>query len=608
MKTRFLTLVLTLLSTVGAWAYDFEVDGIYYGFSYDSSNEVYVTYGDTPVSYNGQIYSVTSIGIEAFKNCSALTSVTIPNSVTAINNEAFHNCSALTSISIPNSVIMIGEYAFAGCSDLTSVTIPNNVTIIKNSTFGGCYSLTSVSIPNNVTAIEHAAFCDCRSLTSVTIPNSVTSIGDYAFFDCNINDVYYTGSVEDWCQIKFEYYSANPYYSSNPLSYGAKLYINNQLVTNLVIPNEVTAIKNYAFNGCSSLISVTIGNNVKNIGANAFKECSSLISVTIGNNVKNIGANAFFRCSNLTSIIIGNKVQNINSNTFSYCYQLDTITCLGIVPPTVYGNFETIDPNTCKLYVPNNALTDYASAPVWGAFLNMEGIGVNYQLTLQMNEGGKVSCNNHDYTDTTELTFAAGTEVSLKLIPDAGYRVSNVFVNGEYYTYQLTEDLTFILTLKSDATISVSFKSEEYVITFVNDDGTILQSEQLEYGEMPIYNGATPTKEATAEYEYEFIGWSPEITIVTGDARYTATYKEVQLSAYNTTTSSRLRAWQADGTLFVEVDDAVEAVMVYDVTGRLMQEYQHNGGYQMLNLPAPNKVNLVKVVSKDGSVNTHKLM
>lgn len=165
-----------------------------------------------------------------------------------------------------------------------------------------------------------------------------------------------------------------------------------------------------------------------------------------------------------------------------------------------------------------------------------------------------------------------------------------------------------LTTLKSDVIVSVSFKSTEYVITFVNDDGTILQSEQLEYGEMPIYNGTVPTKEATAEYEYEFIGWSPEITIVTGDAKYTATYKEAQLSAYNTDTSSRLRAWQAEGTLFVEVDDAVEAVMIYDVTGRLMQEYQHNGGYQMLNLPAPNKVNLVKVVSKDGSVNTHKLM
>ena len=859
MKTRFLTLALILLSAVGAWAYDFEVDGLYYGFSYDSSNEVYVTYGDTQpsgeitipssVSYNGQIYSVTSIGGSAFEDCSALTSVTIPNSVTNIdafafldcsaltnvyyngsvadwcqidfsymmssnplsnganfyiNNQlvtdlvipdevttikdfafsgytsltsvtipnsvtsiggsAFEECSALTSVTIPNSVTSIGNRAFRGCSALTSVTIPNSVTSIGSYAFYGCSALTSVTIPNSVTSIGYGAFYGCSALTSVTIPNSVTSIGDRAFKECSalsyicseaatpptldgapfsftnfqvvfvpagtatayanawgnnytyidsetevtvhvetvgqltaaiveqgatpaqVTKLTVTGTLNeaDFNIIKnnmpllysldlsgisnttlpnaafsqkqtllsiaipngltgipnrtFEDCSglASVTIPNSVTSIGHDAFYGCSALTSVTIPNSVTSIGNRAFESCSALTSVTIPNSVTSIGYGAFEECSALTSVTIPNSVTSIGSYAFESCSALTSVTIpnsvtsigekafrycfaltsvtipnsvtsigeqafkscfaltsvtiGNKVQNIYSNTFSSCYQLDTITCLGSVPPTVDSNFETIDPNTCKLYVPNNALMDYASAPVWSAFLNMEGIDVNYQLTLQINEGGKVSCNNHDYTDTTELTFAAGTEVSLKLIPDAGYRVSSVFVNGEYYTDQITEDLTFILTLKSDATISVSFKSEEYVITFVNDDGTVLQSEQLEYGEMPIYNGAVPTKEATAEYEYEFIGWSPEITIVTGDARYTATYKEVQLSAYNTATSSRLRAWQADGTLFVEVDDAVEAVMVYDVTGRLMQEYQHNGGYQMLNLPAPNKV------------------
>ena len=189
MKTRFLTLALILLSAVGAWAYDFEVDGLYYGFSYDSSNEVYVTYGDTQpsgeitipssVSYNGQIYSVTSIGGSAFEDCSALTSVTIPNSVTSIGYGAFNGCSALTN-------------------------------------------------------------------------------------------VYYNGSVADWCQIDFSDRA------STPLSHGANLYINNQLVTDLVIPDEETAIKNYAFCGCSALTSVTIPNSVTSIGRQAFQDCSAL--------------------------------------------------------------------------------------------------------------------------------------------------------------------------------------------------------------------------------------------------------------------------------------------------------------------------------------------
>ena len=968
-------MALTLLSAVGAWAYDFKVDGLYY--SYDSSNEVYVTYGDTQpsgeitipssVSYNGQIYSVTSIEREAFKNCSALTSVTIPNSVTSIgsyafeecsaltnvyyngsvadwcqidfsdifsnplsnganfyiNNQlvtdlvipdevttiksyAFYGCSALTSVTIPSSVTSIGGYAFSSCSALTSVTIPNNVTSIGEDAFSYCSALTSVTIPNSVTSIGSSAFsgcsalshirCEattpptlysdvfgstyfqlvfvptgtatayanawgnnytyidseteitvhvetagqltaaivaqgatparvtkltvtgtlneadfniiksnmprlynldlsgisnttlpneafyqkrallsialpnglteipnnafngCSALTSVTIPNSVTSIGDRAFADCFVlTSVTIPNSVTSIGSHAFYRCSAltSVTIPNSVTSIGSQAFYRCSALTSVTIPNSVTSIGRYAFYGCDAFTSVTIGNSVTSIGDFAFGHCDALTSVTIGNSVTSIGSNAFYQCSSLASVTIGNKVQDINSNTFFDCSQLDTITCLGSVPPTVDGNFETINPTTCKLYVPNNALMDYVVAPVWGAFLHMEGIDVNYQLTLQMNEGGEISCNNHDYTDTTELTFAAGTEVSLKLMPDAGYSVSEVWVNDEDYTDQITEDMTLNLTLKSDATVSVSFY-RAHLVNFVNADGTVLQSSYVEYGEMPYYdNWETPYLPSTAEYDYEFTGWTPELTAVTADITYTATYNAIKRSylisfydedystllhseymeygvmpEYNGTTPtkpstneydytfsgwspelqtvsgeasyyatytanrkaqytisyysegsgsyflstcyaggdfhccilphegytiasvtlngeditelldadgniylydiqqnmvivvsttatpsevsstkpSRLRAWQADGTLFVEVDDAVEAVMVYDVTGRLMQEYQHNGGYQMLNLPAPNKVNLVKVVSKDGSVNTHKLM
>ena len=128
--------------------------------------------------------SVTRIGASAFHKCSNLQSVTIPESVTTIERDAFYNCRSLQSVTIPNSVTSIGDYAFWGCLRLQSVTIPNSVTNIGNYAFSGCYRLQSVTIPNSVTSIGNNAFDGCENLQSVIIPNSVTSIGDNAFADC----------------------------------------------------------------------------------------------------------------------------------------------------------------------------------------------------------------------------------------------------------------------------------------------------------------------------------------------------------------------------------------------------------------------------------------
>ena len=108
-----------------------------------------------------------------------------PSSVTSIGSNAFQDCSSLASVTIPSSVNSIGSSAFSGCSSLASVTIPSSVTSIKEYTFYDCSSLASVTIPSSVTSIGARAFLSCSSLTSVTIPSSVTSIGEYAFSDCS---------------------------------------------------------------------------------------------------------------------------------------------------------------------------------------------------------------------------------------------------------------------------------------------------------------------------------------------------------------------------------------------------------------------------------------
>ena len=244
MKHKFtlLLVIIGMMVSQVASAYDFEKDGIYYDILGD---DVSVTFKEqyTPtysgnisipsaVSNNGKTYSVTSIGFTSFWSCSGLTSVTIPNSVTSI-----------------------GEYAFGGCEGLISVTIPNSVTSI------GDY-----------------AFDDCSALTSVTIPNSVTNIGYEAFRNCT----------------NVEYLN----YDSNivvPSVFGKKL-------KEVIIGNHVTSIEKYAFSGCSGLEKAYTGKSVEIIPESCFENCTNLDTLILGESTRKIERDAFKGCERITQI------------------------------------------------------------------------------------------------------------------------------------------------------------------------------------------------------------------------------------------------------------------------------------------------------------------
>ena len=238
--------------------------------------------------------SVTSIGGWAFTDCASLTSVTIPDGVTSIGEYTFSWCTSLTSATIPDSVTSIGEFAFHNCKSLTSMTIPRSVVSIGYDAFGWCESLTSVTILDGVRSIGNSAFTDCKSLTSVTIPNSVTSIGRGAFSSC-------ASLTGIWVA------EGNSHYVSD-----ASGVLFNKDKTTLVqcpgafaaytIPNSVTSIGEYAFSHCTSLTSVTIPNSVTSIGEHAFSYCTSLTSVTISDSVTSIGEYAFYDCTSLTDV------------------------------------------------------------------------------------------------------------------------------------------------------------------------------------------------------------------------------------------------------------------------------------------------------------------
>ena len=293
---RFLVAFLFFAVSTVTWAYDFEVDGICYNITSAENLTVEVTYDDkysgevtipASVTFDKKVYSVTSIGNSAFYDDSGVTSVTIPESVTSIGNLAFCYCKGLTVITIPNSVTSIGS----------------------------------------------SAFSNCTGLTSVTIGNSVTSIGDGAFYSCTGLTKAEFSSIESVCGI--EYKDGH----SNPLTYAQHLYIDGKEVKELVIPNGVTSIGNYAFQNCKYLTSVFIPNSVTSIGYQAFYQCFGLTSVTIPNSVTSIDDYAFYWCYNLTSVTIGNGVTSIGVEAFRDCNRITSLSIGNSVTSIGYGAF-----------------------------------------------------------------------------------------------------------------------------------------------------------------------------------------------------------------------------------------------------------------------------
>lgn len=180
-----------------AFAYDCEVDGIYYYrtsatelevackvFS-DNNRTAYsgsVTIPST-VTYMGKTFNVTSIGEYAFRDCTSLTNVTIPSSIREIKSFAFYNCTAINALTLPTGITELGMGAFEGCSALTQMTIPAGISVVEDELFYGCSAMKVVVLPPSITAIGENAFTRCTSLLSVYLQATTAPSCEMNAFD-----------------------------------------------------------------------------------------------------------------------------------------------------------------------------------------------------------------------------------------------------------------------------------------------------------------------------------------------------------------------------------------------------------------------------------------
>ncbi|MCR5361534.1 MAG: leucine-rich repeat domain-containing protein [Bacteroidales bacterium] len=279
--------------------------------------------------------NVTTIGVQAFKDCTRLTSVTIPSSVTSIGSNAFSGCTGLTSVSVPSSMTSIGDNAFRGCTGLIKAEFASieNLCAIEfgssanpleyaHNLYIGEEEITDLVIPGDVTSIGKNAFNGCTKLNSVTIPSSVTSIGDNAFKDVKSVLCSAKATGLPWGALSANYGDSLFLYSNVDFTQ-IKSYVGNH--NHIVVPTYVTSIGSNAFQNCTGLTSIEIPNSVTSIGSCAFEGCTGLTNVVIPNSITSIYNSTFSGCTGLTSITIPSSVTSIDNYAFKGCDNIEKL-------------------------------------------------------------------------------------------------------------------------------------------------------------------------------------------------------------------------------------------------------------------------------------------
>ena len=475
--------------------------------------------------------NLTSIGYNAFANCTSLASITIPNSVTSIRMNAFGSCESLASITIPNSVTSIGDYAFSGCSLLKSMVIPDGVRSIGNGAFHFCSSLTSITIPNSVTSIGESTFRHCSSLTSINIPNSVTSIGFEVFFDCSS-------------------------------------------LASITIPNSVTSIGESVFCYCSSLTSITIPESVTSIGDYAFGDCESLSSITcLGTtppNASNIGVatrtciltiphsaqNAYLRHSywgQFINIITGYLVTlQANNDQWGEVAGAGFYTQEATIRATAYEGYtftqwsdgNTDNPRTIQLISDTTLIAEFdVDTRCLVTFIDWDGTVLSSVKVTRgeaaippadpYREGYTFIGWDKDFSTVTDhMTITAQYRINRYCVRFLDY--DNTLLKTDSVVYQSAatapadpyrEGYTFIgwdkdfSVVTDHMTITALYKINRYCVRFLDYDGTLLKTDSV------VYQSAATAPADPYREGYTFIGWDKDFSVVTDHMTITALYK-----------------------------------------------------------------------------------
>ncbi len=289
------------------------------------------------------------LGIYAFKNCSALTSIELPKGLQNIGYKCFGGCSSLETLTIP-STVTTGESIVGQTSAVKKVIFAEGTKTISDSFLKDAVSITAVSMKSGITSIGKYAFSGCTALKEITIPKGVKTIGYKAFVECSsLKSLTIPGTVTQASTIIGSKTSVKTVvFSAGASVIPAKVLYNASTVTKVLMSDGVKTIETGAFQNCTGVKTISVPNSIKEIQPYAFYGCTKLEKLTTPKNMTTIGKYAFKNCTSLKELVLRKVTTSIGTGAFSFDSKLTLL---------VYAN------TTGKAYARKNKLKwDYTSS------------------------------------------------------------------------------------------------------------------------------------------------------------------------------------------------------------------------------------------------------
>lgn len=446
-----------------------------------------------PSAING--VRVKVIAANAFKGCTTITSVIVPEGVTSIGNGAFDECRNMTAITIPDGVVSIGDNAFTDCNSLESVTFPDSVTSMGVGVFYYCYDLTSVKLPAGITEIPGSTFIYCDSLTDVSIPDSITSIGEGAFDRCeSLRSIRIPAGVDNIKNNAFAYCKSLElaiFTGNAPTSFGTDVFKDVSENFKILYPSGSTGFTTPTWQGYSSSVyvpgakyTVTYDTNGADTGSvpNTVAALETGDSITVSGNTGSI-VKAGYKFDGWNTAADGSGVD----------YTADGVLIVAAENVTLYAKWETAYKITIEPVQHGSIVADTAEA--------IEGEWV--LVTVVPEEGWRLKYGSLKYNDGTKDYVLNGKDsepynISSKASADGPGMPRPPFPSENEYSFKMPAANVTITAEFEDSSIDYSFdEATGTILKYVGSDANVIIPSEIK--------GVPVVRIGVGAFEYKYI-------------------------------------------------------------------------------------------------------